>query len=148
MGAFGQALFSVPPTIGGVHLRPFSAYHAQALMEMDSPFIEGRNPTIGETVTALVVCRSCRRDGLVPIVGVLGNPIRRVMWSIRVMLYGHARTANARAEHVVSSMTTPRTWEGGKDGGGGMSEAERKPSLRNRSGLMKRVLPAKTERDW
>ena len=118
MGVFGKALFATPPKLGGVQLRPFSAYHAQALMELDSPFITGKEePTAGETATALIICSSLRADGLAPVERALRSWRERLRWNLRWLRYDLDETANALSDYIVSSSESPRIWENTEEAG-------------------------------
>ncbi len=125
MGVFGQSLFATPPRVGGVQLQPFSAFHAQALMELDSPFITGtRDPVEGETAVALVVCSSLRKDGLSRVQRLLSSPWARLCWNVRWLFRDHTTAANELAEHVTSSAVCPQTWEEQGDGKGSSTGAD------------------------
>ena len=118
MGAFGQALFATPPVIGGVQLLPFSAFHAQALMELDSPFLSGeRDPTWGETASALIICSSCRADGLGRLANAMRSPAARAVWNVKRIIHGEEDTGNELAYHIRESMVCPVLWEKGNSGG-------------------------------
>jgi len=94
-------------------------------MELGSPFITGdRDPTEGETVAALVVCTSRRRDGLRRVERLLRSPWKRFCWSITWLLIDHASVANALAEHVTESAQCPETWEEVGDKGGTKTGAD------------------------
>ena len=108
MGVFGKALFATPPTIAGVQLQPFSAYHAQALMELDSPFIMGgREPTAGETAVALTVCSCTRADGLGRVAELLGSNWQRMRWNVKWMFRSLPEAANALADPPSDVTSTP-----------------------------------------
>ena len=62
---FLQAVFVQPREVMGRQLRPFSAYHAAALMLLDSPFILGTHDGVGaqDLVLAAYVCSFGFEDG-------------------------------------------------------------------------------------
>ena len=62
---FLRSLFVQPPEVLGRRLRPFSAYHAAALMLLDSPFMRGgkQDITPDDLVLAVFVCSCGFRDG-------------------------------------------------------------------------------------
>lgn len=125
MGVFGQSLFATPPRVGGIQLQPFSAFHAQALMELDSPFITGdRDPEKGETAVALTVCSSLRSDGLGRVVRLLSSPVRRLCWLARLSVRSHTKIANALADHITASAQCPETWQDSCDGKGSTTGAD------------------------
>ena len=106
MGVFGQSILSTPPIIGGVQLRSFSAFHALALLELDSPYITGeRDPSYGETTAALMVCASQRVDGLRRVAG-----YSRLRWWLYWAVHDHAKIGNALADHIQESVQCPRVW--------------------------------------
>ena len=125
MGVFGQSLFAMPPRVRGVQLKRFSAYHAQCLLELDSPFITGaREPTAGETATALVVCASRRSDGLETVQRLLGSRWQGFKWSVKWMFGGYVDAANALADHIAESAKCPQTWQHTDGGSGGNTGAD------------------------
>ena len=112
MGVFGQSILSTPPIIGGVQLNPFSAFHALALLELDSPYITGeRDPSYGETTAALMVCASQRIDGLRRVAG-----FSRLRWWLYWAIHDHAKIANALAEHISESVRCPQVWVDSNEG--------------------------------
>ena len=107
MGVFGQAIIATPPKIGGVQLRAFSAFHALALQELDSPYFTAeREPTIGETTAALLVCSSRRADGLRKVAS-----YSRARWWLCWLFHSHERLGQELAEHISESVRTPQTWK-------------------------------------
>jgi hypothetical protein len=119
MGAFGQSLFATPPHIGGVQLNPFSAYHAQALLELDSPLLEGKGtPTRGDVATALIVCGGKRADGLGRVVDAMGSPWQRLRWNLRFLRNNWIQAGNDLVDHIIASTKGPETWDAIGAGGG------------------------------
>ncbi|MCP4528935.1 MAG: hypothetical protein GY833_23950 [Aestuariibacter sp.] len=106
MGVFGKAIFATAPKIAGVQLHQFSAYHALALMELDSPYITGnRDPEIGDTTMAIELCATQRADGLESAFG-----YSRFRWFVYWMFHDHAKIANALSEYITSSAEYPAIW--------------------------------------
>jgi len=62
---FLRSLFVQPPVVLGKQLRHFSAYHAAALMLLDSPFMTKDRAKVGSTdlVLAVYVCSHGFEDG-------------------------------------------------------------------------------------
>jgi len=62
---FLQAVFVQPRVVMGRELRPFSAYHAAALMLLDSPFIVAREdpPEPSDLILAAYICSFGFEDG-------------------------------------------------------------------------------------
>ena len=112
MGVFGQSILATPPRIGGVQLRVFSAFHALALLELDSPYVTGedRDPSYGETVAALMVCASQRADGFRK-----AASWSRVKWWLYWLTHDHATVANALADHIGASAQCPKVWVESKE---------------------------------
>jgi len=106
MGVFGKAIFATAPKLGGVQLHQFSAYHALALMELDSPYITGdRNPSMGDTSMALELCGTQREDGLE-----YACNYSRFGWFVYWIFHDHVKVANALSEHITSSTEHPEIW--------------------------------------
>jgi len=120
MGVFGQSLFATPPRIGGVQLRAFSAFHALALMELDSPYIcdGGEEPTEGDTATALLICSMTKADGLQGVWRRVSSLRSRLRWSLYWLTHDHAKAGNALAEHITASVRYPAMWHDANDGDG------------------------------
>lgn len=117
MSVFGQSIFATPPAIGGVQLRTFSAFHALALMELDSPYIGARRePTEGDTMAAILVCSMRRADGLDAIRRALSSNLTRARWSLYWLFHDHVKTGNAIADHIAASMAYPEVWRDTGDG--------------------------------
>jgi hypothetical protein len=117
LGVFGQSIFATPPVIGGVQLRAFSAYHALALMELDSPYMGARRePTEGDTATAILVCSMRRVDGLEAIRRALSSPIARIRWALYWLFHNHVKTGNDISDHITASMAYPEVWRDTGDG--------------------------------
>jgi hypothetical protein len=53
---FLRSLFVQPSTVLGKTLKPFSAYHAAALMLLDSAFVTGQTPGISDLALACLIC--------------------------------------------------------------------------------------------
>ena len=124
MSVFGQALFATPPRIGGVQLRAFSAFHALALMELDSPYMrDGQEPTEGETAAAVIVCSLTRADGLEALRKRINSPLSRLRWGAYWLTHDHAETGNELAQHIAASIRYPEVWHDTGDGEAGSTGA-------------------------
>ena len=60
---FLKAIFVQPRAVLGRELLPFSAYHAAALMLVDSPFMAGGNVELDDLVLATYICSMDSTDG-------------------------------------------------------------------------------------
>jgi len=121
MGVFGKAILATPSVIGGLSLRAFSAFHAQALLELDSPYIRGGYVSVGDTVAALLVCQSRKADGLSKVIRWQCSLLSRLGWLLYFWRNDHAEISAMLASHIISSIDVPRTWEE-VGGGGGCSK--------------------------
>jgi len=116
VSVFARSILSDAPEIGGVRLKAFSAFHALALLELDSPYIlGGRDPEWGDTIAALLVCSSVRGDKLGKVLQWHTSPFRAVRWWLYTITHNHAKIGNELAEHIVGSIEFPPVWE--KTGG-------------------------------
>jgi len=124
VGIFAQSLFATPPRVGGVQLTPFSAYHAQALIELDSPYLlPDVEITAGDTTAALIVCSSLRADGLNPVLRFSQSKRVRASWWLYWVFHNHETIAGILQDHILSSMRPPATWVDVEGGGGSSTGA-------------------------
>jgi hypothetical protein len=103
-------------------LRPFSPHHAQALLEIESPYIceEGAESDCSkwDTTAALAIIRSRRKDGMTPVARLDGGILCRLRWRLWWLFRRHRKVALQLSEYVAAGcrfpeMFTPADSEGG-----------------------------------
>lgn len=117
MSAFDRSIIATGAKVAGCRLRPFSAFHAMALLSIDSPYMHGTSAEVtpADTAVALAICRSVRSDGLSKVDRVLsfGGRVRGVFcWLFR----NHRTAASQLLEHINASVEFPEVWEQQREG--------------------------------
>ena len=120
---FARALFMRPTRAAGVRLLPYSLYHDYVLRDLGSPYYHGGSASVGDTVTALVVCRLRCRDRLRPVEHVHWRGWRRVLWLWRVMSHGPERVQRDLAAHIDAYRVVPEIYVAKETGAASISGA-------------------------
>ena len=116
---FLQAVFVQPREVMGRQLRPFSAYHAAALMLLDSPFFTKDNDGIGaqDLVLAIYVCSFGFEDGpqaLFPDVNI--NAIEA--WADKCTNVDFEEELSVFSAYMDDYLETPEIWQPAGKGSG------------------------------
>jgi hypothetical protein len=122
VSVFGGSILASPPVIGGVMLNHFSAFHALALIEIESPYIEGGEVTVGDTAAALLICKSTRKDGLSKVEKAQKSIWKRICWNLYWLINDHAKISEELSEHITASIEVPDIWQDTAPDSGGSSK--------------------------
>lgn len=120
MSVFDRSIIAGNARIGGVELRCFSAFHALALMTVDSPYITRRRlPSKGDTTVALTICALTRSDGI----GAVEQSLASFSWRWYWLWHNHTKISDQLFDYIANSVEFPRVWESPKEKKGSNSGA-------------------------
>ena len=122
---FGQSLYGTGGRIAGFRVRPLSAHHMMALLEIGSPYVtDGEHDvSMGDTTAALAILGGVRRDGLAPAMCWHGSAVRRALWRLWWLTHDHARIAGEVSAYIAASVRSPVVWRESTEGAGARTGA-------------------------
>lgn len=109
MNVFEKSLFIQSGSVLGHELKPFSAFHASALMLLGSPFMNGGTASGGDIATAIIICSSSKKDGIGKVIAFQNSRIARAVWAFRLYLADRRMIADQLTNHIMSFFDYPQT---------------------------------------